>query len=253
MGLESMRIVTGCRTPEQFVALFHRFCDAKSCFIPTTDTRPVGSTLAFSLRLADGTSMLRGMCLVTASWNDGDNAFARPGVQLEIQKLTPDSVDVFEALLAQNATQTDGIVEEVVRTDTNQHVPRETAMRLLQHAGLARPVDDKETIEMPPLFAETDARAPIKTLLGVAPLTAAIVSGPIVDEPTHRVPSMAFRLRAVSEAIVPLLRPRDTRTTASVRPLHAMTACERTWFLAAFGAVLLLAALVVGSAVVSAG
>jgi hypothetical protein len=32
-----------------------------------------------------------------------------------------------------------------------------------------------------------------------------------------------------------------------------MTVHERTWFLAAFGAVLLLAALVLGSAVVSAG
>jgi hypothetical protein len=306
MGLESMRIVTGCKTPEQFVALFHRFCDAKSCFIPTTDTRPVGSTLAFSLRLADGTSMLRGMCLVTASWNDKDNAFKRPGVKLEIQKLTPDSVDVFEQLLDQKVT--DGTVQEVVRLDTNQHVPREQAMSLLLRAGLAKPViDDKATIEMPPLFTpETrtpgssivlpanplsdvdeatldallscsmtedasdhadampvaeavQARAEMRTLLGVAPLTAAIVQPvqPILDSPTRPLPSMSFRLRAISEAIVPLLRPtpRAARTTASTRPLalHAMTAHERTWFLAAFGAVLLLAALVLGSAVVSAG
>jgi hypothetical protein len=253
MGLESMRIVTGCKTPEQFVALFHRFCDAKRCFIPTTDTRPVGSTLAFSLRLADGTSMLRGMCLVTASWNDRDNAFERPGVKLEIQKLTPDSVDVFEQLLGQRTEVADGIVEEVVRVDTNQHVPREMAMSLLLRAGLAKPVvDDKATIEMPPLFTpETrvpgssivlpanplsdvdeatldamlscsmtedasehadampvaeavQARAEMRTLLGVAPLTAAIVQPVMPNIPTKPVPSMSFRLR-------PLVRPRAPR------------------------------------------
>ena len=148
MSLESMRIVTGCKTAEQFVSLFHRFCDAKTCFIPTADTRPVGSSLAFSLRLADGTSMLRGTCVVTAAWKDKHNEYKRPGVQLEIQKLAPDSVALFEQLLSQRTevvdippevknAPSDGIVETVTTVTTNQHVPRDKAIDLILRSGNA--------------------------------------------------------------------------------------------------------------------
>lgn len=140
MGLESMRIVTGCKTPEQFVAVFHRFCDAKTCFIPTSDTRPVGSALAFSLRLADGTPMLRGTCVVKAAWPTKENAFKRPGVQLEIDKLSTESEPLYEQLLSQKTVVTpasDGVVEEVKPVTTNQHVPRDKAIDLILKQGNA--------------------------------------------------------------------------------------------------------------------
>ncbi|MBA3393693.1 MAG: hypothetical protein H0T89_13675 [Deltaproteobacteria bacterium] len=98
---EAMQIVTGCTTVEQFINVFHRFCDSRTCFIPCAETRPVGSRLQFSLRLADGTPMLRGTCIVRDAWTASDNPFKRPGVQLEIRKLTTDSSAVFEKLLAQ--------------------------------------------------------------------------------------------------------------------------------------------------------
>lgn len=134
MGLESMRIVTGCRTPEQFVATFHRFCDTKTCFIPTPDTRPIGSALAFSLRLADGTPMLRGTCIVKDVWTTKDNPFKRVGVQLEIQKLSEDSAVLFDFLLAQKTATSplpDGAVQAILPASTNQHLPRERAVALI--------------------------------------------------------------------------------------------------------------------------
>lgn len=98
---EAMRIVTGCTSVEQFISVFHRFCDARTCFIPCVEIRPVGSRLQFSLRLADGTPMLRGSCIVRDAWATSANPFKRPGVQLELRKLTTDSTAVFEKLLAQ--------------------------------------------------------------------------------------------------------------------------------------------------------
>ena len=137
MGLESMRIVTGCKTPEQFVAVFHRFCDAKTCFIPTTDTRPVGSALAFTLRLADGTPMLSGTCVVKAAWPTKENAFKRPGVQLQIDQLSTDSEALYEHLLSQKTALSDGVVEAVKSATTNQHVPRDKAIDLILKQGNA--------------------------------------------------------------------------------------------------------------------
>ena len=41
--------------------------------------RTVGLETGFSLRLADGTPELRGLCVVQGSYCDGDNAFQAPG------------------------------------------------------------------------------------------------------------------------------------------------------------------------------
>jgi hypothetical protein len=165
MALESMRIVTGCRTPAQFVAVFQRFCDAKTCFIPTTDTRPVGSALAFTLRLADGTPMLTGTCVVKAAWPNRDNAFKRPGVQLQIDKLSSDSEALFEQMLAQKtAAKSDGVVEKAARAvvtipmkkpdrkATEQIVTLDRAERAPTEQDVAMP-----TVQMAPLRVEKRA------------------------------------------------------------------------------------------------
>src|SRR5687768_2462387 len=90
-GKEGLRVVTGCTTQEQFVSLFDRFCDGKTCFIPTVETRQVGSTLAFSIQLFDGKPMLRGTGVVRGEWKSFDNAYERPGLLVEIKKLAADS------------------------------------------------------------------------------------------------------------------------------------------------------------------
>jgi hypothetical protein len=155
MALESMRIVTGCKTPEQFVAAFHRFCDAKTCFIPTPDTRPVGRALAFSLRLADGTPMLRGTCVVKDVWKSKDNPFKRAGVRLEIQKLSEDSAVLFDFMLAQKTATTplpEGAVQAILPASTNQHLPRERAVALIPPPRAQTDSEDtKPTVQMQPL------------------------------------------------------------------------------------------------------
>jgi len=187
-----MRIVTGCTTPEQFVAVFYRFCDAKTCFIPTADTRPVGSSLAFSLRLADNTPMLRGTCVVKAAWKTSENMFKRPGVQLQIEKLTTESAVIYEQLLSQKtavverpahvaSAPSDGIAEEIDNATTNQHVPRDKAIDLILRAGNAptvrlqpvklpgAPITDPEhakpTVKMPPLKLPEEPRVPGSALV----------------------------------------------------------------------------------------
>jgi hypothetical protein len=277
MAHEAMRIVTGCKTPEQFVGMFHRFCDAKTCFIPTRDTRPVGTELAFSLRLVDGTPMLRGNCVVKAPSDDRMNPYQRPGVVLGIDTLSPDSEALFEMLLAQKTqVGSDGVVEEVKRRDTNQHVPRNRVLDLLFRQGNAPKFSEteKDTIEMPPLFndceltnddaipeptepAETekvDARE-TRTLLGMPPVIAAATRTPepidagadmrresIEPPPAPRLVARTRRLELV---------PRPPARIRSTMVLRAMSVDERFWYLCALGAGLFVTALVLMSAYIA--
>jgi hypothetical protein len=151
-----IRVVTACTTEDELVAAFARLSGETSLFIPTRTMRTVGLETGFSIRLADGTPKLRGLCVVQGSYAD-DNAWKRPGVQLGIRKLTPDSEPVF-------ARMRDPMLPLIV-TDTVQLSPEE-----------ARP-----TVEMTPLFPEivdcaieeekTDAvESEKRTILGMPPL-----------------------------------------------------------------------------------
>jgi hypothetical protein len=180
MALESMRIVTGCKTPAQFVAVFQRFCDAKTCFIPSIDTRPVGSALAFSLRLADGTPMLRGTCIVKAAWKTNENQFKRPGVQLEIKKLSAESAALYDQMLSQKTgvrPRPDGVVQPIDDPTTNQHVPQHKAIDLILRQGNAPRVPMKP----PPI---PDAAKRTKT----AQSDDDNPTQPVVVDPTQPVP-----------------------------------------------------------------
>ncbi len=96
---KGLRIATRCTTLDQFVAAFHRFCDAQTFFISTLTPRMIGLETAFSVDLADHTPALRGIGVVLQAWNTADNPFGRPGLQLGIRRLTSDSEPVFERLL----------------------------------------------------------------------------------------------------------------------------------------------------------
>lgn len=84
---------------DQFVAAFHRFCDAKTVFISTLNPRSVGLETAFSIDLADNTPALRGIGTVMQSWTTPQNPFGRPGIQLGIKRLTPDSQPILDRLV----------------------------------------------------------------------------------------------------------------------------------------------------------
>lgn len=90
---------------DQFVAAFHRFCDAQTVFISTLNPRSVGLETAFSIDLADHTPALRGVGVVLQSWATPQNPYGRPGLQLGVRRLTADSEPVFDRLLfAREAT-----------------------------------------------------------------------------------------------------------------------------------------------------
>ncbi|MBV8758998.1 MAG: hypothetical protein JO257_17045 [Deltaproteobacteria bacterium] len=152
-----IRVVTTCATEDDLVAAFARLTTDTTLFVPTKAMRTVGLETGFSIRLADGTPKLRGLCVVEGSYPDGDNAYRRSGVLLGIRKLTPDSERVFARLR-------DPMLPLIV-SDTVQLSPEE-----------ARP-----TIEMAPLFADapecviedepTEAvETERRTILGMPPL-----------------------------------------------------------------------------------
>ncbi|CAN5459067.1 hypothetical protein BH11MYX1_BH11MYX1_33180 [soil metagenome] len=94
-----LRIATRCLTLDQFVATFHRFCDAQTVFISTLTPRTVGLETAFSIDLADDTPALRGVGVVLESWASPQNPFGRPGLKLGIKKLATESAPIFDRLL----------------------------------------------------------------------------------------------------------------------------------------------------------
>ncbi len=94
-----MCIATRCTSVEQFIQMFHRFVDEESFFVSTLNTRPPGLETPFSVQLADGTPVLRGLCTVLQAWTDAANPFKTPGVRLGIKRLTANSMVVFEQLL----------------------------------------------------------------------------------------------------------------------------------------------------------
>ncbi|MBA3504126.1 MAG: hypothetical protein M4D80_36485 [Myxococcota bacterium] len=272
MARESMRIVTGCRTPAQFVAVFERFCDAKTCFIPTTDTRPVGSALSFTLRLADGTPMLSGTCVVKATWSTRDNAFKRPGVQLEIDKLSSDSEALFEQMLSR---KTIPMKRPVERKSTERIVKLDPAKKRAPGSAFVLPASPLANVDDSALDAmlgctladdgeplpEDDLAIPgtppprvLATVLGVAPLEK------VKTKPKTKTVPMPVILRsdAVPFSITqtggtaPLAFAMRPPAEPSMIRLHAMTGEERFWYLCALGAALFIALLVLATTFVFA-
>jgi hypothetical protein len=137
-----MRIVTRFTTVDEFVSAFRAFCGEETCFIPSAQAKRVGIETGFSIRLADGTPMLRGLCVVLDSWATADNPYARPGVRLGIRSLTAESKPVFQRLLLAGAA---------AKPELDLHA--------------------KATVEMPPLFT-AEQRAPhAELILPANPLT----------------------------------------------------------------------------------
>lgn len=168
-----MRIVTKFTSVEEFVQSFARFCTDATCFIPSAHAKYAGVESAFSLRLADGTPMLRGECVVLESWTTAENPYGRPGVLLGIRKLTPESKLMFVELRRVHHRS-----EDTARVEVPAEVFEELAKATVQMAplfaeedsgGIPEPIDAVESV--PPVDATIPmARPPVMTLLGVAPL-----------------------------------------------------------------------------------
>jgi hypothetical protein len=183
-----MRVQTKFRTEEEFIAAFRRFCTDNTCFVPTATPRTVGIETGFSIRLADGTPMLRGLCVVLDSWESDDNPYGRPGVRLGVRTLTRETKPIFDrirdARLAVGSSPdivAQAALAEELERPTVEMPPlfpplpeahdctHEDATETMDAVPL--PIDAQDTGTTERVLIDTvPMRAPIQTLLGVAPI-----------------------------------------------------------------------------------
>src|SRR5690348_9723307 len=88
----TMRIRTCFDSADTFIAGFCRLFTETTCFVPTRARREPGEETTFSLRLADGTPMLRGSCRVLSAWTEDTSPYQCAGLELDLLRLTPPSV-----------------------------------------------------------------------------------------------------------------------------------------------------------------
>ena len=233
-----IRIATGCTDTEQFVSTFWRMCEPDGCFVPTTTMRPAGLETVFSLQLADGRPLLRGVGIVRAAWTTAANPYGRPGLFLGFRRLTADSRALVTRMGIRRAAGGAGArrhPDTVPGAEPAYSEMATVAMPALEDAGggvVAVAGDSDLTERCEPAFADCaldePPRSAIATILGVAPLPrpmAVPVRVPVVRAATvHAIP----RFAATTES-----SPRQTRP-AEVWMFAAAA------FLAAFALVLLL-------------
>ncbi len=145
--LEAIRIVTRCTSREQFIGMFSRYCTPTSCFIPSTDSRDIGTATAFSVRLADASVLLKGEGVVLDAWTHGDHKFKRAGILLGIHRLDEACAELFEQLLQPRSMAVP--------------IPPKTQLQMLL-VPPPSPTSEIETptIEMPPLALPDEPRVP---------------------------------------------------------------------------------------------
>jgi hypothetical protein len=146
-----LRVLTRCSNVDQFVSTFRRFSTDNALFVPTRNQRGVGSETDFSIRLVDGVEVLAGNGAIVETHETARNPFGKPGILIDIRRLSDDSRAVFERMRAPAPSAP--IPDHVPVAGTNKIAAPRAVL-----ADMLRP-----TTEMAPLFAEatpTDA-APV--------------------------------------------------------------------------------------------
>jgi hypothetical protein len=149
---KGMCIATRCTGVDQFVQMFARFVDEDSFFVSTHNTRPPGLETSFSVNLADGTPVLRGLCVVLQAWTDTNNVFKTPGVRLGIKRLTASSAPVFERLLVTRTPATPPPIPPSSKTaelddaKTKVHPPKQAVLAERKQTETTK-VDEEPEIE----------------------------------------------------------------------------------------------------------
>ncbi|HEY4244534.1 MAG TPA: hypothetical protein VGM88_32190 [Kofleriaceae bacterium] len=142
-------------TAAEFVDGFGRYCTDTTCFIPTTERKTPGIETGFSIRLSDGTPVLRGLCVVLDSWSASESPFKRAGVNLGIRSITPESREVFERLQAARDTRASAMpIAVMAGNEVAARAVATTPASTAKPPPVPPPRDDlKPTVEMAPLFA----------------------------------------------------------------------------------------------------
>ncbi len=171
---KGMCIATRCTSVEQFIQMFHRFVDEDSFFVSTLNTRPAGIETSFSVQLADGTPVLRGLCVVQQAWTDTNNPFKTPGVRLGIKRLTANSMAVFERLLV---TRSAGKPPPSLSRATNTGTPPQpfpaVATKPLAGAVPPTPPASPLVVAVKPKLGAIPAIAPPASIPAKSPATGA--------------------------------------------------------------------------------
>jgi hypothetical protein len=198
-----LRVLTRCATIEQFVDTFRRLSTDTAVFVPTRNQREVGVETAFSMRLVDGTIVLSGLGAIAARYETADNAFGKPGILVDIRRLTSESEPVFERM---RAAQAPPIVRDGALCDCDDELAIPAALP-----------DESNTTRTP----QGDARLAVATTLGVAPLApATFVTSPfVIDTPIPRWPRGSLpeqAMVATTEPLFPAEVPQRPERTAMV-------------------------------------
>ena len=98
--IKTLQLATSYPTLEALADAFARFCEPEGCFVPTRQSRPIGMEAVFAIQLATGEPVLRGVCVVAATYDAATSPFGRAGLRLGIRSLTKDSRPRYAELLA---------------------------------------------------------------------------------------------------------------------------------------------------------
>ena len=162
---KALCIATRCTTPEQFIESFYRFCDGSTFFVATLNMRTVGLETQFSIQLADRTPVLRGLCVVRDAWTSPANPYQRPGIRLEIRRLTPDSEEVFARLQRHRASvETSASEPGEGLSETPVPMPLPTLPPPRKGATIVPPIPSPPSAPPPVPRASTASIAPTMTI-----------------------------------------------------------------------------------------
>jgi hypothetical protein len=187
MRIEALRILTGCRSVDDLIAEYEPFVDGETLFIPHHHVRPVGTEVAFSLRLADHTAVLRGGGRVVDAWTDDANPFGRTGMRIEISRIAPQSRAVFARLSPRRhvtrSVPVTALSEKTVRAAVlSRHLKTEREEPLPRRARRSRPppasVRGMRPITRPGMRHETNA--PIAVVDHASSMAIAVGVAPLV-------------------------------------------------------------------------
>ncbi|HEU0033873.1 MAG TPA: hypothetical protein VFQ53_24765 [Kofleriaceae bacterium] len=180
--VETICVVTRATSRVQFIDMFRRYCTATSCFIPCPDNQAqsVGVLAAFQLLLADGTLMLHGDGVVIESWPTAANPFRRSGIRVAINRLTPESKDVFDEITVPRSTATRVPLAMQLKM-IDETVPHAAPHLLDALASGARSHDEVVEPELPPLNVEATPTPPRAHPATVPAKKQAPAANPLTD------------------------------------------------------------------------
>jgi hypothetical protein len=253
--VRGLRIVTRHETTDALVAALWRYCTPTTCFVPTHDKRRVGIETSFTLRLADQTAVVRGECVIREVYSDGDNPYKRPGILIGLLKIADASQPVYDRILEVRAERMAPIpvaAAETERIESRDKMPTVEMPPAVPRPVMTRTPGSELVLPANPLTEMTDElldafvdctlgedlepteladRAPIETLLGVAPTELPATAVPqfiaieprVTKLPTPTASPAIVRPGAWRRFVDAILRLLRIRHTAVARERHART------------------------------